>query len=166
MGNASTGEEIKNSSSIVWYQAILNRYNSVSAANNSIDTKTGVIIATAVAILVYASQITTAPRILAILGIIGLVAAIVLCLKNVHVRPTSTEVHTTKEKPGYYDQNDKDFIWQLIPDLENSLKKLNDINKTKGELYVWGVYTFVIASALVMLSQYIKFTVVPVFGWA
>jgi hypothetical protein len=163
MASINVTEKISDTATAVWYQAILNRYNTTTTANNNLDTKTGVIIGATVALLIYVTQITTAPRLLAILGGIGLVVTIGLCLKNIHARPNSTEVHTSQDRPDYYDQKDEGFYWQIIPDLEDSLTKIAKINKTKGLLYIWSVYIFVFSSALVILSQYIRFTIT--LGW-
>lgn len=163
MSKVEQEKNITNEAVRFWYQSILNRYNSLNAANTGIDTKSGVILASAVAIAIYAVQTIDKPRLLAITGGVGLITAIILCLINMHVRNTSTEVHTTKEKEDYYDFDDETFYWQMIADLEDSVEKIDPMNKTKGKLYIWAVYLFVISSAFVVAAQYIKITVI--LGW-
>lgn len=150
---------ISNEGTAFWYQAILNRYNSVNSANSNIDTKTGVVIASSVAVLIYIAQVSSQPRILSILAALGLLIAIIIGLRNIHVRNTSTEVHTVAEQAPYYAKRDKDFYWQMLADLEDSLKKVDSINKTKAKLYKWTVYLFLASSLCAMLALYIKLTI-------
>lgn len=148
-------EHISHESTVLWFQTILNRFNSLNTANTGIDTKTGIILAAIVAVLIYASQSNIDFSWLRIIGIIGLVTSLILSLWNIHVKDNSTAVHTTKEQATYYDRNDEEFIWQLIADLEDSLDKVGKINKKKALLYSWTAYLFVGSTALIVTGQYL-----------
>lgn len=163
MNNEENSDHISKEATVLWYQAILNRYNSANSANSNIDTKSGVILAAAVAVLIYLAQVSTTPRILSILAAFGLLVTIVIGMKNIHVKSTSTEVHTVNEQEAYYAKKDGDFYWQLIADLQDSLEKIDTINKTKASLYKWMVYTFLTSSLFAMLAIYIKATIT--LGW-
>lgn len=151
----SEPNRISHESTVLWYQAIVNRFNTTNAANTAIDTKSGILLATAVAVLIYAAQIEESFSWIRIIGIVGLIGAIILSLINIHVRNSSTEVHTTTEKESYYGKTDEIFIWQLIADIEDSLAKNDKINSTKASLYYWAVYTFVVSTAFIIAGQYI-----------
>ena len=147
-----------------WYQAILSRYTSANVANSSIDTKSGVVLAAAIALLIYLAQVTTQPLLVTILAAIGLIIVCLLGLRNIHTRDTSVETHTTEEMESYYySDSDENFYWQMIADLEDSLKKINIINDTKAKIYKQMVYVLIASSVLVILAQYIKLTIT--FTW-
>ena len=158
--NNKSSKHISNEAVRAWYQALLNRYNSLTAANNAVDTKTGIILAAAVALLIFLAQDSQNTNLLVVLAAIILLVCIALCVRNIHVKPTSTEVHTTQQRSDYYDKDDETFYWQLIADLEDSLTKLEQINNTKGKLYTWGVYLFIAGSLLASVGQFISLKIV------
>ncbi|MDB5177317.1 MAG: hypothetical protein JWN75_985 [Candidatus Saccharibacteria bacterium] len=152
------GEEdqhISDEAVAVWYNAMLNRYNSSNSANANIDTKSGVLLAATVAIAVFLAQVIKTPRLFLILGAVGLLATVVYCLRIIHVKEMPTEVHTTEGKDDYYSSTDEALYWHLISDLEDALKKTESGNRKKGGLYKKAVYCFLGSGFLVIIGMYL-----------
>lgn len=138
----------------VWYQAMMNRYNSSNSANANIDTKSGVILAAAIAVGVFLAQIAKTPRLFYVLGAIGLVATVAYCLRNIHVKEMPTEVHLSEGRKDYYDGTDSALYWHLISDLEVAIQKVEEGNRKKGSLYKNAVYSFLVSSLLIIIGIY------------
>lgn len=139
----------------VWYQAMINRYNSSNSANANIDTKSGVILAAAVAVGVFLAQIAKTPRLFYVLGAIGLVATVVYCLRNIHVKEMPTEVHLSGGRDDYYNGTDSALYWHLISDLEAAIEKTEEGNRKKGSLYKKAVYSFLTSGLMVIIGIYL-----------
>lgn len=146
---------ISEKATILWYQTILNRYNSINSANTSIDTKSGIILAAAVAVLIFTVQSIEIFSYLSTFGMFGLAITVAVGVRGMHIKNIATEVHTTSEKESYYSKDDETFLWQLIADLEDSLSKIDIVNQSKARWYAWAVYLFVGSSALVAIGQFI-----------
>lgn len=158
-GNISqSASHISNDSLAMWYQAILNRYNSTSNANNSIDNKSSVILAVTAAIAVFgAERLAEHGGVLGIVGLGGLVAAGAIIIFNTNLKDVSGEVNTSDEHPEYYRKDDHAFLLHLVSDVEMSLTRVSSINLQKAKLYSFSVIIFGLASVILLISVFWDF---------
>ncbi len=147
---------ISNNMLIVWYQSLLNRFNMSISAVNSIDNKTSIVLAAAIAVMIFGANITPSLNPLQISGLLGVALSIVLGLININLREISSEVNSTEDRPDYYHKDDSDFIWQLIADLEQSIESHAIVNRKKALIYKWLTSIFAIASIVLFMSNYIE----------
>lgn len=142
----------------VWYQAMLNRYNSTSNANNTIDNKSSVILAVAAAIAVFgAERLANNIGVLGIAGMIGMVITIIVIIINTNLKSIVGEVNSTDDRPSYYWEEDRQFLLHLVSDLEASLSSLTENNKRKARLYKWSTIIFAVASGILLVSVFWDF---------
>lgn len=143
-----------------WYQALLNRYNTVNNAITSIDNKTSIILAASVAVLIFgAERVLNSFDVTTTIGISGLVICIILSIMNINLREAPGEVNSSEDRPDYYSKTDDEFIWQLIADLENSISLRATVNRKKALLYRWTTSLFVVSSIILLLSNYIQISI-------
>lgn len=144
----------------VWYQALLNRFNNINNANTSADNKTSIILATSVAVLIFgAERMVTKPNFIQLAGIVMIVTCIILCLVNINLRATPSEVNSTEDRPDYYHKHDDDFVWQMIADLEMSITTNSGVNLRKAKLYTWITSLFVAGSLLLFAGSYVDISI-------
>lgn len=152
---------ISTESLYLWYQAQLSRYENVSASNNSIDSKSGVLLAAGIAVLaINATNIINYPTVLGIIGSTGLIVSSIIASLAMHVRDSRDPVVTSKDRIDYYYMNDHDFVWQLISDVEDATDINKSSNKEKANMYYWVVYTFLLSGVILLLSSFVEVTLV------
>lgn len=151
---------ISNEMLTLWYQALLNRYNTVNNAITSIDNKTSIILAAAVAVLIFgAERALSNIAVPTLIGKSGLLLSIIMSLVNINLREAPDEVNSTDDRPDYYKKTDEEFIWQLIADLENSIAIHTSVNQKKAFLYRSITGLFAISSMILLLSSYIQISI-------
>lgn len=156
-GNIST------ESLALWYQALLSRYESVSASNNSIDSKSGVLLAASIAVLaIYIPNLINNPTSLGVLGSVGLIVSSIVASTAMHVRDSRDPVVTSEDRIDYYYKKDHEFVWQLIADVEDATLANKVANARKAKKYYWVVYTFLISSITLLLSSFVTVTLVSI----
>ena len=156
------GEHLSISSLQLWYQAILAKYDSVNNANTSLDNKTGMLFAACIAVVIFISAgIESIKSInpIAGIGLLGILLALGICIRIIYVRSSATPTSTTNERPEYYHMRDEEFIWQQIADLEQAIDKETSANTVKARLYQIVVWTLVLSSIFILISQIIVVTI-------
>lgn len=153
---------ISNEMLVVWYQALLNRFNTLNSANNSIDNKTSIILAAAVAVMIFGASATQNFSFLRITGLLFVTLSVVLSLINIGLREAPSEINSTEDRPDYYHKDNSDFIWQLIADLEQSIELHEIVNRKKALLYKWLAGIFAIASIVLLMSNYVELNLIIV----
>ncbi len=161
MGQVQTGNNhISEESLRLWYQALLSRFSTITAGNNSIDNKSGIILAAAVAVLTFgADAVQKDPSILGFVGLLGMLVAIIVAITNIHVGNAWSEVNSTTEREEYYAKTDAEFTWQLISDLEYSISKTEEINRKKSKAYYRVIYLFLLSGITLVISNFIIITI-------
>jgi len=153
----SSSEHISKDMLVVWYEALLNRYNTVKESTNAIDNKTSIILAAAVAVLIFGvSGSNGSMQPLSLCGLCGVAISILLSLVNINLKETPAEVNSSEDRPDYYHKNDEQFIWQLISDLENAIALISIANRKKATLYRWLTGIFAISSVILLVGSYIQ----------
>lgn len=150
-------KHISNEMLVVWYEALLNRFNTVKESTNAIDNKTSIILAAAVAVLIFGVTGTLSDmQTLKIVGLSGVTLSILLCLVNINLKETPAEVNSSDDRPDYYSKSDEQFMWHLIADLENAIQILGVMNIKKARLYRWLSSIFAISSVLLLAASYVQ----------
>ena len=154
-------EHISNSMLTVWYEALLNRYNTIKESTNAIDNKTSIILAACIAVLIFgvsSSDLIAKP--LGIIGVVGIVISIILSLININLKQTPAEVNSSEDRPEYYKKTDDGFIWQLISDIELAISILTVSNQRKAKLYRWLTGLFAISTIVLLSANYIQIEII------
>jgi len=153
-------QHISNDMLVVWYQSLLNRYNSYNSAIAVIDNKSSIVLAASVAVLIFGAEIQEgAFTVLGAIGLSGLIISIILALVNINLVKYSSEVNSSDDRPDYYRLTNDAFIWQLIADIELGIKNLEYENIKKARIYQALTSFFAASSIFLLLSNYITLSI-------
>ncbi|TAH33889.1 hypothetical protein EYC59_04330 [Candidatus Saccharibacteria bacterium] len=144
----------------LWYQALMSRYEAISHANDAIDTKLTVLATISLALV---TLILTGAKleinVLTSIGIVLLGGCALISTLSSRVSSIAAPVNSHDERPDYYNKTDEEFVWQLIPDIEEATRKTLKINETKSRYYNISLGLLALGVILLVLSQYVTISV-------
>ncbi|MDR0957330.1 MAG: hypothetical protein LBM09_01995, partial [Candidatus Nomurabacteria bacterium] len=155
MDNQKHSEKITDTMLSVWYQSILQSAADLGGSNDNLLSRINNLLGITTAFLPIATTllvetIISTKNILSILIILGLLSVLALTIYlAIIVRPhkDSSLINSYTDHPEYENQDDRQFLYQMIADTENVIKGKSSENKKLGTRLFIAIIWF-IASVL------------------
>jgi uncharacterized membrane protein YbaN (DUF454 family) len=144
--------------------SIRDRYDFITAADNAIEAKAGILLGFEIAIIIgFSSSIVVGLNGIklaeGILGIVLLALSIILLLVVTWPRSYNAFSANIFEHKDYFEKTEKDLLNQMISDSQGATIKNKQKSENKAKLYKWSMFLLISSIFLIILSKLYKFYV-------